>query len=71
MTTTRTTHAAPVVTLRKLSGICGGWALALLGTDIAVYATQDDARIAVASLKVRTSGLTAAEIRTQWQIAED
>ena len=70
MTTTRTS-TAPVVTIRKLAGTFGGWATALLGTDIAVYASQADARIAAASLKVRTSGLTEAAIRTQWQIAQD
>ena len=70
MTTTRTS-TTPVVTSRKLAGTCGVWATALLGTDIAVYATQADACIAAASLKVRASGLTEAEIRTQWRIAKD
>lgn len=69
--TTTPTSTTPVVSIRKLSGTYGGWATALLGTAIAVYATRDDARIAAASLKVRTSGLTEAEIRTQWKIAKD
>ena len=43
MTTTRTS-TTPVVTIRKLAGTFGGWATALLGTDIAVYATQAEIR---------------------------